>query len=328
MLGNVPHDWLFKHVSCVVHHGGAGTTAAGIALGKPTVVVPFFGDQPFWGAMIARAEAGPNPIPKKQLTAENLASGMMMCLQPKTVERAKDLGARISSEKGTTAGAESFHRHLDSDALKCNASPKRAATWRVRKTGIKLSAFAATTLCNEGLLKPKNLKLYRSKGEYLEHDTMDPLSATLWSSFGAAGDSIKAVADLPVDIYRASKAKSAEAPIDTVQPSAPRQSNSLPVESSDSQLATQDPTSSNALTKSGSDPGPSAGQASLNMAVATGKGLGKLAGLGVTVPMDVTLNLAKGFHNVPRMYGDKTVRKQERVTGLGSGLKAAGKVRA
>ena len=44
MLGNVPHDWLFKHVSAVVHHGGAGTTAAGIAAGKPTVVVPFFGD--------------------------------------------------------------------------------------------------------------------------------------------------------------------------------------------------------------------------------------------------------------------------------------------
>jgi UDP:flavonoid glycosyltransferase YjiC (YdhE family) len=43
MLGNVPHDWLFKHVSCVVHHGGAGTTAAGIACGKPTVIVPFFG---------------------------------------------------------------------------------------------------------------------------------------------------------------------------------------------------------------------------------------------------------------------------------------------
>jgi len=46
MLGNVPHDWLFKHVSCVVHHG-AGTTAAGIAAGRPTVVVPFFGDQPW-----------------------------------------------------------------------------------------------------------------------------------------------------------------------------------------------------------------------------------------------------------------------------------------
>lgn len=44
MLGNVPHDWLFKRVSCVVHHGGAGTMAAGIALGKPTCIVPFFGD--------------------------------------------------------------------------------------------------------------------------------------------------------------------------------------------------------------------------------------------------------------------------------------------
>jgi UDP:flavonoid glycosyltransferase YjiC (YdhE family) len=41
MLGNVPHDWLFKHVSAVVHHGGAGTTAAGILAGRPTVVVPF-----------------------------------------------------------------------------------------------------------------------------------------------------------------------------------------------------------------------------------------------------------------------------------------------
>jgi hypothetical protein len=47
MVGNVPHDWLFPRVSCVVHHGGAGTTAAGIACGKPTVIVPFFGDQPF-----------------------------------------------------------------------------------------------------------------------------------------------------------------------------------------------------------------------------------------------------------------------------------------
>jgi len=44
MLGNVPHDWLFQHVSAVCHHGGAGTTAAGIAAGKPTIVVPFFGD--------------------------------------------------------------------------------------------------------------------------------------------------------------------------------------------------------------------------------------------------------------------------------------------
>lgn len=53
MLENCPHGWLFKHVSRVVHHGGAGTTVAGIASGCPTVIVPFFGDQPFWGAVVA-----------------------------------------------------------------------------------------------------------------------------------------------------------------------------------------------------------------------------------------------------------------------------------
>jgi UDP:flavonoid glycosyltransferase YjiC (YdhE family) len=56
MIGNCPHDWLFKRVSCVVHHGGAGTTAAGIACGKPTVIVPFFGDQPFVSAVKYKTE--------------------------------------------------------------------------------------------------------------------------------------------------------------------------------------------------------------------------------------------------------------------------------
>jgi UDP:flavonoid glycosyltransferase YjiC (YdhE family) len=51
MLGNIPHDWLFdkERVAAVVHHGGAGTTAIGLAKGRPTVVIPFFGDQGFWG---------------------------------------------------------------------------------------------------------------------------------------------------------------------------------------------------------------------------------------------------------------------------------------
>jgi len=54
ILGNVPHDWLFGKVSAVCHHGGAGTTAIGLFMGKPTIVVPFFGDQPFWGALNKR----------------------------------------------------------------------------------------------------------------------------------------------------------------------------------------------------------------------------------------------------------------------------------
>ena len=112
MLGNVPHDWLFKHVSCVVHHGGAGTTAAGITAGRPTVVVPFFGDQPFWGAMVARAGAGPDPIPHKQLTADKLADAINFCLKPESLERAKELASKIAAERGSDMGAQSFHQYL------------------------------------------------------------------------------------------------------------------------------------------------------------------------------------------------------------------------
>jgi len=159
MLGNVPHDWLFQHVSCVVHHGGAGTTAAGIALGRPTVIIPFFGDQPFWGAMVAKAEAGPTPIPHKQLTSANLAAAIQESLKPSTLTKAQELGARISSEKGTDVGAQSFHHNLGIDALRCTVAPSRAAVWRVKRTKVRLSAFAATALGNEGLLDFNDLKL-------------------------------------------------------------------------------------------------------------------------------------------------------------------------
>ena len=159
MLGNVPHDWLFKHVSCVVHHGGAGTTAAGIALGKPTVVVPFFGDQPFWGAMVAKAGAGPSPIPSKQLTSANLAAAILDALKPTTLSRAQQLGASIASETGTDTGAQSFHNELKIDTLRCTLAPSRTAVWRVKRTDIRLSAFSAATLGNEGLLDFNDLKL-------------------------------------------------------------------------------------------------------------------------------------------------------------------------
>jgi sterol 3beta-glucosyltransferase len=48
-LDSIPHDWLFPHVAAVVHHGGAGTTGAGLRAGKPTLIVPFISDQRFWG---------------------------------------------------------------------------------------------------------------------------------------------------------------------------------------------------------------------------------------------------------------------------------------
>ena len=159
LTGNCPHDWLFQRVSCVVHHGGAGPTAAGIAAGKPTVIVPFFGDQPFWGNMIARAGAGPLPIPFKTLTASNLADAISSALQPKIVEEAKVLGSKISHEQGSEMGARCFHDRLPGGIMACSVTPHRAIAWKVRKSDVKLSALAATVLRKEGHLDFQKLKL-------------------------------------------------------------------------------------------------------------------------------------------------------------------------
>lgn len=160
MLGNTPHDWLFQRVSCVVHHGGAGTTAAGIKAGRPTVVVPFFGDQPFWGAMVARAGAGPTPIPHKRLTADNLAEAITEALKPSSLERAKELAEKISKEDGNNIGAQYFHQMLDLDKLQCLLLPDRAAAWRIKRTQIRLSPLAAYILAEKKILSSADLKLF------------------------------------------------------------------------------------------------------------------------------------------------------------------------
>lgn len=159
MLGNCPHDWLFQHVSAVVHHGGAGTSAAGIWAGRPSCVVPFFGDQPFWGSMIARAGAGPSPIPYKDLTVDKLASAIEECLKPETQERAEELGAKMREEKGADVAGKSFHEFLNTPALRCTLAPSRVAVWRVRRTQTRLSALAAAVLVKEGFIKYSDLKL-------------------------------------------------------------------------------------------------------------------------------------------------------------------------
>ena len=205
MLGNVPHDWLFKHVSCVVHHGGAGTTAAGITAGRPTVVVPFFGDQPFWGSMVARAGAGPDPIPHKQLTAEKLAQAIQFSLKPESQDRAKDLAGKIAAERGSDLGAQSFHQYLEVDGLRCNVAPSRAAVWYAKRMKVRLSAMAACTLANEGLLDFNELKLFRPKEYETDEGPWDPITGGATALVGTMSTMMMGVAEFPVDTLKALK---------------------------------------------------------------------------------------------------------------------------
>jgi sterol 3beta-glucosyltransferase len=97
----LPHDWLFSRVSAIVHHGGAGTTGAALTAGVPSVVVPFAMDQPFWGRRVANLGAGPQPIPRKTLTSDELATALETCLNDQAMRDCSTaLGNKLKGEDG------------------------------------------------------------------------------------------------------------------------------------------------------------------------------------------------------------------------------------
>jgi sterol 3beta-glucosyltransferase len=111
MIGSTPHSWLFPHVAAVVHHGGAGTTAAGLRAGVPSIVIPFFGDQPFWGQRVQNLGVGPAPIPRHKLTADRLAQAIQEAVTDTAMrQRAADLGSKIQAEDGIGNAVEVIQR--------------------------------------------------------------------------------------------------------------------------------------------------------------------------------------------------------------------------
>lgn len=113
VAGFVPHDWLFAHVRAVVHHGGAGTLAAGIVAGLPTLVIPFGGDQPFWGERVRTLGIGPAPIPRERLSARRLSKAITQLTTEKRYEvAARELGIRLCTEDGVVNAANIIEHEL------------------------------------------------------------------------------------------------------------------------------------------------------------------------------------------------------------------------
>lgn len=125
LLEDCPHDWLFPQCSAVVHHGGAGTTATGLKAGCPTTIVPFFGDQFFWGDRVQQKGLGPAPIPISQLTVENLSNAVRFMLQPEVKSRAMELAKLIENEDGVAAAVDAFHWHLPDEIPMPSALPEK-----------------------------------------------------------------------------------------------------------------------------------------------------------------------------------------------------------
>ena len=128
LIGDAPHDWLFARCRAVCHHGGAGTTAAGLRAGLPTVVVPFFGDQFFWGRVIADARAGPEPIPIQSLNSDALAAAFEFCRRGEVRGGAAALGTAVRETDGAELVVRSVYRHLPARAMRCAKDPGHRAT--------------------------------------------------------------------------------------------------------------------------------------------------------------------------------------------------------
>ncbi|RLN06254.1 hypothetical protein BBO99_00004837 [Phytophthora kernoviae] len=137
-LGNCPHDWLMPRVSAVVHHGGAGTTAAGLLAGKPTFIVPFFGDQPFWGRAVLDAGVGVEHCPISELTTEKLRVAFEALESPQLRARAIAMRDLMRQEDGAGEAVRCFYRNLPLHRMRCDLECGRAATLWSQKDKIRL----------------------------------------------------------------------------------------------------------------------------------------------------------------------------------------------
>jgi sterol 3beta-glucosyltransferase len=104
---NIPHDWLFPQLAGVVHHGGVGTTAAGLLAGQPSLLVPLGIDQFFWGRRVWELGLGPAPIPRRKLTASRLAAALHdLTNDSETQKRAQTFGQSLRKEDGVIQAVE------------------------------------------------------------------------------------------------------------------------------------------------------------------------------------------------------------------------------
>ncbi|EGX91572.1 UDP-glucose,sterol transferase, putative [Cordyceps militaris CM01] len=356
LIGNCPHDWLFQHVSAVVHHGGAGTTAAGIAAGRPTVVVPFFGDQAFWGRMVARAGAGPEPVPFTEMTVDSLAKSITTALTDDVQKGAQEMAKTIAAENGAEDTVTDFLERLASeDKLQCDLCPGRLAIWLHKKTGARLSGFAAACLADKGIMTPDQAKLIHHKSWYVDEGAEHPLVGMVASATGF----VTAVAIASSDYskawkYRPSKASAKK---ETASESSFERKGAVPedkppangaahiitpsqMEISAKKMATKSlrtvwtPQPRIERTPTFHDnckaewEGHEKGRHGRTWYLArkTSRFGVELTKAGLKAPVAFFWNTANGFHNFPSYgYAGIEVRRRDEVKGFGSGVKVAGK---
>ncbi|KAG9566290.1 sterol glucosyltransferase, partial [Aureobasidium melanogenum] len=313
-IGDCPHEWLFPRVAAVVHHGGAGTSACGLKNGRPTLVCPFFGDQPFWGHMVANSGAGPKPLPPRYMTVDTLAESIRFLMREETSLAAEVIAERMDREQGVQAAVNSFHRHLSLEAMQCDLIPDQPAVWTIKsgRNKVKISKLAAEIAISQRSSVQKDLKTYKTKPIVIDPVRWEPVSGGLSAVMATTvdlGGCLTGMVTEPIKAYseerrQQDKANAAEVIVESEQP-----------EGSAASIHTA------TSTKSRDKQSSAGGKAAL----ASVKSVGWFAPKALKgIALDIPLAMAEGFKTMPRFYGDE-VRDHGKVTGAGSGFAVGGK---
>jgi len=114
MVGSIPHAWLFPRMAAIVHHGGAGTTAAAMSAGVPSIVTPVLGDQGFWARRVSDLGVGPRCVPRRKLTVDHLSEAIEVAVSDDTIRaKAASLGEQIRAEDGVSTAVDLIERWVE-----------------------------------------------------------------------------------------------------------------------------------------------------------------------------------------------------------------------
>ena len=328
MLDNIPHDWLFPRIKACVHHGGAGTTAIGLKCALPTMIVPFFGDQHFWGSMVGKSGAGPMPTAYKHLDADTFAEGIRYLLTDEAKTAASNIAACIERDgDGARNAMQAFKNHFDKfgpPTLRCGIITENGAVWQVKGMHVRLSPLAAEILVSNGYLTWKKLRLLRHTEWNDFEGPGEPITGVVESLKNSLRDTFSGIGGAPYRVGRTARARisgklrqqrkkqESKAKAAAAASSSGSEEKSASESAADGQALTREETKIHI-------PGPE------QYAVDIGTSFGMTALAIIKAPASLVVALAQGFHNAPKLYGDDTVRRPTRVTGLRSGFKASGK---
>jgi len=325
MLDNTPHDWLFPKVKAAVIHGGAGTTAIALKCGLPTMIVPFFGDQHFWGKMVGEAKVGPEPIPYKNLTADNLAEGIKYLLTEEAREAVKIIARNIELEgDGARNAVKAFHKHLNlrgANTMRCSLLKDHIASWQPKGTHIRLSPLAADLLADNGYVSWRRLRLLRHTEWNDFEGPGEPVTGIAGSLMSTLSNTFKGVGGVPFNLAKTTKRNKQR-----IARKKHRDSIRHSTSTSEADLDPhRDLDAVNGLDYSQTLDRTTTADIQQAYVGDVASGVGLTAFALAKAPVDLSVALAQGFHNAPRLYGDHTVRRPIRITGIRSGLRAARK---